>query len=209
MEEIWKPIDGYSNYCVSNKGRIKSLNYRHTGKEKIKKLTTNNKTGYLQVVLSKNSKLKTFLLHRIVAGTFPEICGELFKGCEVDHIDTNKENNNANNLRCVTQRENRNNPLTKKHNSEAQKGKIISEESRKRMSAAQKGRKHPETIKRKISEALSKPLLQIDKTTNEVIREWQSTQEVERKLGFNHSTISACCLGKRKSCGGFKWQYKT
>ena len=31
--ETWKDIKGYENkYCVSNLGRIKSLNYNNTGK---------------------------------------------------------------------------------------------------------------------------------------------------------------------------------
>lgn len=36
---------------------------------------------------------------------------------------------------------------------------------------------------------------------------WESTQEIERKLGFCHSKISACCLGKRKTHKGFRWGY--
>ena len=35
MEEIWKTIEDYPNYMVSNMGRVKSLCY---GKEKIMKL---------------------------------------------------------------------------------------------------------------------------------------------------------------------------
>jgi hypothetical protein len=32
--EMWKPIEGFEGrYEVSNLGRIKSLNYNHTGKE--------------------------------------------------------------------------------------------------------------------------------------------------------------------------------
>lgn len=38
---------------------------------------------------------------------------------------------------------------------------------------------------------------------------WESTQEIERKLGFCHSKISACCLGKRKTHKGFRWGYAT
>lgn len=37
MEEIWKIIEGYPNYMVSNKGRVKSLNYHRERKEKIGK----------------------------------------------------------------------------------------------------------------------------------------------------------------------------
>lgn len=52
------------------------------------------------------------LVHRLVAKAFPEICGEWFDGCEVDHIDTDRSNNNATNLRVCTHKENMNNPTT-------------------------------------------------------------------------------------------------
>jgi len=53
-------------------GRIKSFPRKYTAKsEKILKTGTTNK-GYEIVVLSKNSKSKTFSLHRIVAETFIE-----------------------------------------------------------------------------------------------------------------------------------------
>lgn len=53
----------------------------------------------------------------------------------------------------------------------------------------------------------SKQILQLTKT-GEFVREWPSTNEVERQLGFCHSKISACCRGKRKSHHGFIWRYK-
>ena len=58
--------------------------------------------------------------------------------------------------------------------------------------------------------SLSKPILQINKEANEVIREWPSIIQVERELGINQSSISRCCKGKKyyKSAGGFKWKYK-
>lgn len=34
MEE-WRSIEGYSNYLISNTGKIKSLNYNKTGQEKL------------------------------------------------------------------------------------------------------------------------------------------------------------------------------
>ena len=54
----------------------------------------------------------------------------------------------------------------------------------------------------------SKPVLQINKYTNEVITEFPSTMEVERYLGFAHINISSCCRGKIKTAYGYKWQYK-
>ena len=63
-EEIWKDIAGYEGlYKVSNLGRVKSLNYRKTGKEQI--LTPGkNANGYLQVRLSKNGVAKTYRVNR-------------------------------------------------------------------------------------------------------------------------------------------------
>ena len=45
MEEIWKYIPGFDNaYQVSNLGRVRSMNYNHTGKEKLRKLEDKQKT---------------------------------------------------------------------------------------------------------------------------------------------------------------------
>ena len=44
-EEVWKPIKGYEGlYEISNLGRVKSLHYRSTGKEKILKNTNKHCT---------------------------------------------------------------------------------------------------------------------------------------------------------------------
>ena len=121
--------------------------------------------------------------------------------------------------------------------SESEKGKRITEKTRKKMSESAKKRKQPlrteewkrkigegnkgkkmsEEAKRKISEAqkgipkikLSKPVLQIDRYTNEIIAEFTSIIEVEKELGFNHSNISKCCLRKIKSAYGYIWKYKS
>ena len=95
----------------------------------------------------------------------------------------------------------------------ATKGRKHTEESKKKMSEARKGKKLSEESKIKISEKLtngkqSKPVLQIDKYTNEIIAEFPSIAEAERQLGYCYSHISKCCLGKRKSCGGYFWKYK-
>ena len=118
-----------------------------------------------------------------------------------------------------------------KHLSEEHKKKISisvkkslsSTETRIKMSEAHKGEKHwfygkhhSEETKQKISKGkkgipnikLSKPVLQIDKNTNEVIAEFPSIMEVQRQLGYKQGNISMCCNGNRKTCGGFIWQYK-
>lgn len=109
MEEIWKDIEGYENlYMVSSLGRVKSLNYNHTGKEKILKYGK-RPNGYLITTLMKNGIRKDIYIHRLVAQTF--IPNPDNKPC-VDHIDTNFLNNKAENLRWCTQKENVNNPLS-------------------------------------------------------------------------------------------------
>lgn len=51
-----------------------------------------------------------------------------------------------------------------------------------------------------------KSVMQIDISTNAVIKEWESITEAENTLGINH--ISMVCNGIRKKCGGFIWKFK-
>lgn len=93
IKENWKPIDGFEGYAVSNLGRIKSLNYKRTGKEKILKPMKNK--GYLQVGLCRNGKRKMFYVHRLVATAFlPNPNGFT----EINHIDEDKTNNVVDNI---------------------------------------------------------------------------------------------------------------
>ena len=53
-------------------------------------------------------------------------------------------------------------------------------------------------------------LVSVNKNAEEnIINEFPSTMEAERQTGFNQSNISNCLKGKRKTCGGFIWKYKT
>ena len=51
--EIWRPIEGYKNYQISNFGRVKRL-----WKSKAKILKPLLKRGYLQICLYKDGKKK-------------------------------------------------------------------------------------------------------------------------------------------------------
>ena len=98
-----------------------------------------------------------FAIHRAVAELFiPNPENKPF----IDHINTIKTDNRAENLRWVTQKENCNNPLTRKHASEARQGIEFSAEHKRKISEALKGKPnnfkgktHTEEAKRKISEA--------------------------------------------------------
>ena len=94
-------------------------------------------------------------------------------------------------------------------------GKKISEETRKKMILSQTGRKHSKESILKMSligkekfkyfNPFSKPVYQIDKKTNEIIKQWESGAEAYRILNIKH--ISCVCIGKRKTAGGFKWKF--
>ena len=104
---------------------------------------------------------------------------------------------------------------TRKKLSESHKGKKFSQETRIKMSESRKGKKRTEETRKKISKShlngkCSKPVLQINKETNDIIKEWPSISEVERQIGINGTLIIRCCKNKpyNKSAGGYKWQYK-
>ena len=101
MKEIWRDIKGYEGkYQVSNMGRVKSLNYKNTGKERIMKPHDNGR-GYLRVVLCKEGKGKQCRINRLVAQAFLPNPDNL---PEVNHIDQCRTNNNVENLEwCTTQ----------------------------------------------------------------------------------------------------------
>ena len=107
---------------------------------------------------------------------------------------------------------------------ESQKGRKHTEETRKKMSEKRKGenngmygKHHTEEARKKMSEKRinrkdqSKPVLQINIYTDEIIAEFCSVAEAQRQLGIPSSNISQCCTNYpgHKSAGGFKWQYKS
>ena len=186
MKEIWKDIRNYDGlYQVSNTGKIKSLNYRHTGREKMLKLSVNNK-GYLYVILYKNGVKKFYRINRLVAEAF--ISNPNNYPC-VNHKDENKTNNFV----CI----NEDGTVDfKKSNLEWCDQKYNNNYGTRLERVAEK------TTNGKCS----KPVLQIDQLTDAIIAEFPSIREVKRQLGISH--ISECCLGKRNTAGGFIWKYK-
>lgn len=103
--EIWKDIEGYSGYQVSNLGRVKSLVKAYRRNEIILKGSPNT-TGYILVQLyPKPKERKSLLVHRLVMLTFQP--NPVMDELEVNHIDLDTTNNKMSNLEWVTPKENK------------------------------------------------------------------------------------------------------
>lgn len=96
--EIFVPIDGYDGqYLVSNKGQVFTMHKKRLMNQ------TENEKGYLSVEFLKDGKRKRFKVHRLVAQAFIDN-PNLYK--EINHIDGNKKNNEAENLEWCSRSEN-------------------------------------------------------------------------------------------------------
>lgn len=98
----WKKIEGFEKYEVSIYGQIRSLDYRLRGIIQELKPAINS-AGYRTVNLYKDLKKHSLKVSRLVAMAF--IPNPYNKRC-VNHKDCNKENDRADNLEWVTDKEN-------------------------------------------------------------------------------------------------------
>ena len=101
------PIQDFERYFITDTGLI----YSSWG-NKLRKINGGSYNGYRFVYLSKKGKMFKKFVHKLVAEAF--IPNTEHK-TQVDHIDTNRMNNNVCNLRWSTPKENRNNTLTILH----------------------------------------------------------------------------------------------
>ena len=124
-----------------------------------------------------------------------------------------------------------NHPMYNKHHTEEAKRKMS--EKQKGEKSYWYGKKHSEETKQKMSKALQgennpmygkgKIIAQYDKQGN-LIKVWNSSNEIKHKLNISQSNIIACCkfwemdcnkeewhkthkVDPRKSAGGFIWKY--
>jgi len=102
-KEIWKDIAEYEGlYKISSFGRVCSNHNRIKTKRRILNVQKNN-LGYIHIILSKNGKCKTKLVHRLVAKAF---IPNLQNKPEINHKDGNKENNHYKNLEWILHKQN-------------------------------------------------------------------------------------------------------
>lgn len=112
MKEIWKSIQGFPNYKVSNRGRVKSLSriyaivHFRTGAKVAKKTKERIIEGWVKrngrraiarmVALRREGKTYEMRVHCLVLTAFKGNKPDGFEGC---HNDGNPLNNNLSNLR--------------------------------------------------------------------------------------------------------------
>lgn len=179
QEEIWKDIKGYEGfYQVSNLGKVRSFPRRGTYKTIYILKPRKTHKGYLQVILTKNNKPKSFSIHRLVAKTF---ISNLNNYPQVNHIDGNKLNNCVDNLEWCTN----------EHN--------MKEACRLglRDHIYKKGKENPRSV-----------VINQYNFQGKFIKKWYCVRDIERELNFDNRNICACARHKKKSAYGFIWRYK-
>lgn len=98
---IWKTIEEYPNYAVSDEGSVKRIATSRILKP------CEDVDGYLTISLSKRTEgsiiIRTVRIHKLVAEAF---LGNRVAGMQVNHIDGCKNNNASSNLEYLTGKEN-------------------------------------------------------------------------------------------------------
>ena len=164
MKEIWVPIKGFEKlYEVSNLGNVRSVDRVIVSSSGLKRRCKGvilkqsvNKDGYNIVGLSNSGSGITIQTHLLVARHFIPNPNNL---PEVNHKDENKTNNRVDNLEWCTHLYNSNygcrnylisvankgkpkgpmSDTTKQKLSEAHKGKVVTKETREKLSKALSG----------------------------------------------------------------------
>lgn len=111
VDEIWKDIPDYEGYYqVSNLGRVRSLDrfvVYSNGRNRVHKGSLispyKNHDGYWKACLWVGRKMKAYSVHALVVRAF---LGSPPDGCEVNHLDGNKDNNSLYNLEYCTKSRN-------------------------------------------------------------------------------------------------------
>ena len=188
-------IDYNGYYTVNDIGVVSSLDRvdcagRHLKGKVLKQIVAPN--GYVQVALSINGKPRTARVHEIVARAFPEICGEWFEGCEVDHIDADKTNNKATNLRVVTHAMNMRNPNTiwkKQGENHPMYGRTLDQTAKDKISKAHKGRKFSDEHIQHLRENHHKSSVSIYSFDGSLIGKFESVKEAAKYMNTSESII--------------------
>jgi len=136
-----------------------------------------NERGYLRVCLQSKGDKKWAKVHRIVAQSF---IPNLEGKPTVDHINGIRDDNRVENLRWATMKE--------------------QQTSTRRDRASKTMRASASSIKKK------RRVVQLNKA-GVVVAVHDGMHDAARSVGGSCGNIYLCCNGKRKSCGGYAFQY--
>ena len=102
-EEVWKKIEDFPRFAVSNYGRIKILSYRGYLGERMSKAKYIDKLGRKKITLRNDSGVCVKQIHRLVGHSFVQ---NPKNKPHINHKDGNRLNNFYRNLEWCTHKEN-------------------------------------------------------------------------------------------------------
>lgn len=203
--EKWEVVEGFPNYSVSNLGRV-----RNDTTNRIVNGSSDG-GGYIRVKI-KNEKGESVNvgIHRMVAKAFvpnPQ------NKSEVDHIDADKSNNVASNLKWCTRKENMRNPITKERHAE-QLRKINSDQevllkrknsirNSEKLKVYNNSEEHKELMK-KLAKKNSHKVEYFIKESK-ILGSYESICAAARALGCNESSIRNS-INSGCKCRGYYWR---
>ena len=180
MEEEWKYIKGYEGfYQVSNFGRVRSVDRMVNG---------NHITCDFQYVKGKMLKLRK---NRYGYWTVMLRKNSSHKTVLVHRLVAEAFISNPNNLPYVN------------HKDENPANSIVSNLEW----CTAKYNLEYSNVAEKVAKFKFKRVIQFDENMNEIKR-WDSLKEAAASINRAQQNISRCCMGKCKSCGGYKWKYE-
>ena len=194
MKEIWKSIEYFPNYQISNYGNVKN-------KEKILKPLLCS-SGYLFVRLYNKTEVKNLKIHRLVATAF--IKNPQNKSC-VNHIDGNKKNNNVKNLEWCTYKENSLHAYKIGLNKVTDKMREACKINGKKTGKINGQKVGKENIKK----AIQKNKIKVKQYSKEgkYINTYDSITDAGKFNKIKKCNISANIKGRTKTAGGYIWKY--
>ena len=215
-EEIWKPIKGTDGkYEVCNLGYV-----RTNGKRPGLLTLTKQPKGYLYAMIEfPDGKKKNCRVHRLVAEYFLPNPDNL--PC-INHIDGDKTNNIVSNLEWCTYQQNMQHAvrigLTHPHQwtdeerkqiSERNKGQVVSNKQRQKISEALKGRPRPDVSARQKGKAPSRKAIEASIATRKRKAEERSAERAmqpkkPRAKGWHWSNEAKQRLREQRMKRGLK-----
>lgn len=180
MEEIWKDVDGYPGYQVSNYGRVKSYLRLGNDKNRFRIIKFVSCRGYWRFTITKDKKHQSKMVHRLVAEAF---IPNPYNKPQINHKDGIKTNNHVSNLEWVT----------------------ISENS---IHAYKMGLNKIPIIYGNFGALnnFAKEVYQFS-LDGQFIKKHDTVRNAQIETGAFPSNIAKCAKGERKYSAGYKWSY--